>query len=97
MGQRKGVSQEAWSALIAEHSAGGGTIAAFCRERGLKVHRFHWHKRRLRGLGLAGGFREVALPVRSAIRVVIPGAGSHIEVERGFDAACLREVVQALQ
>ena len=43
------------------------------------------------------GFREIALPPRGGIRVVVNAESSHVEVERGFDAALLREVVQALQ
>ena len=97
MRQRKGLNHAAWRDLIEEHSAGDQTIAAFCLARGVKDHSFYWHRRRMQRAGSEAGFREVALPVGAAIRVVVPGAGSHIEVERGFDAQCLREVVQAFR
>jgi hypothetical protein len=97
MGKRKLMSQGAWRDLVEEQAAGGQTIAAFCRERGLKEHSFYRHKRRMRESGVGAGFREIALSTRASIRVVVNGQSSHVEVERGFDAALLREVMQALR
>ena len=97
MEKQKEMSHEAWLGVIAEHAEVGGTVAEFCRERGLKGHSFYWHKRRMLRDGGQRGFREVSLPARSTLRVVVPGAGVHVEVERGFDRHCLRAVVQALR
>ena len=97
MEKREKMSHDAWLAVIAEQAEVGGTVADFCRVRGLKDHSFYWHKRRmLRDTGQIG-FREVALPARSTLRVVVAESGVHVEVERGFDQHCLRAVVQALR
>jgi len=97
MGKRKKMSHEAWCELISEQSLVGESIQAFCAKRHLLEHSFYWHKRRMKREACGKGFREMALPVGGAIRVVVSETGSHIEVERGFDVACLRELVQALR
>ena len=97
MRKGKKLSHDAWRGLIDEQAAGEETIAAFCQDRGLREHGFYRHKRRMRESGVAAGFREIALPPRGGIRVVVNAESSHVEVERGFDAALLREVVQALR
>jgi len=97
MRKRKKVNAEAWGGLIAEQSAGDQTIAAFCQERELTEHSFYRHKRRIRESGEGAGFQEIALPTRATIRVVVNAESSHVEVERGFDAGLLRDVVQALR
>ena len=97
MGKRKTMSHEGWLGVIAEHAEVGGSVAEFCRERGLKDHSFYWHKRRMLRDGEQEGFREVRMPACSTLRVVVPGSGAHVEVERGFDGDCLRAVVQALR
>lgn len=96
MRQRKDRSHSEWCKLVAEQAAGEQTITAFCRDRGLVEHSFYHHKRRMRTES-GSGFHEVAAPTRSGIRVVVDAAGCGIEVQRGFDAQCLRAVVQALQ
>ena len=97
MAKRKKMSHEAWCELITEQSMGGESIRAFCAKRQLLEHSFYWHKRRMNRQACGKGFREVALPAAGAIRVVVLETGSHIEVERGFDVACFRELVQALR
>ena len=97
MRKGKKLSREAWRGLVAEQSSGDQTIAAFCREHGLTEHSFYRHKRRMRELGDGSGFEEIALPASVAIRVVVNAESTHVEVERGFDAALLRDVVQALR
>jgi transposase-like protein len=91
------MDHEAWLAVIAEHAEIGGTVADFCRERGLKSHSFYWHKRRMLRDSGQSGFRQVKLPAGSTLRVIVPGSGVHVEVDRGFDRDCLRAVVQALR
>jgi len=97
MRKQKVLSQDAWRGLIEEQAAGSQTIAAFCRDRGLKEHSFYRHKRRLRSSNTAGGFREIELPRRNTIRIVVNEGVSHVEVEPGFDEALLRAVVDALR
>ena len=97
MRKRKVLSQDAWRGLIQEQAAGDQTIAVFCRDRGLKEHSFYRHKRRLRESNTAAGFREIELPRRNAIRIVVSEGVSHVEVEAGFDAGLLRDVVDALR
>lgn len=97
MEKQEKMDHEAWLGVIAEHAEVGGSVRDFCRQRGLKDHSFYWHKRRmLREVGQQG-FREVKLSARSQLRVVVPGSGAHVEVERGFDRHCLRAVVRALR
>ncbi len=98
MRKQKKLSDEAWGELIREQSGSAQSISAFCREHGLKEYSFYRHKRLIKEeASKAGGFRELVMPTGASIRVVVDGASSHIEVERGFDAALLREVVGALR
>ena len=97
MRKRKVLSQDAWRGLIQEQAAGDQSIAVFCRDRGVKEHSFYRHKRRLRESHSSSGFREIELPRRKAIRLVVSEGVSYVEVERGFDAALLRDVVDALR
>jgi hypothetical protein len=97
MRKQKVLSEDAWRGVIDEQAAGSQTVVAFCRDRGLKEHSFYWHKRRLRESSPAAGFREIELPRRNTIRIVLSEGVSHVEVEAGFDAALLRDVVDALR
>lgn len=98
MRKQERMDHEAWRAVIAEHAKLGGTVRDFCWQRGLKDHSYYWHKRRMLRDGEQGGFRQVSLPGSSStLRVVVPGSGVHVEVERGFDRDCLRAVLEALR
>lgn len=97
MGGRKGLSHEGWCELIGEQSAGEQTISAFCRERGLAQHSFYCHRRRMREEMSSGGFQQISLSQGSGVRLMLDREGWRVEVRRGFDAACLREVVEALR
>jgi hypothetical protein len=97
MRKQKVLGQDTWRGLIEEQAAGEQSIAAFCRDRGLKEHSFYRHKRRLRESNTAAGFREIELPRRCAIRIVVNQGVSHVEVEAGFDPTLLRDVVDALR
>lgn len=97
MSKRKRRSHETWCELIAQQEAGEESIAGFCRKRGLALHSFHHHKHLQRERSVSGGFREVSLPVQSGLQVVIDEGTCRIEVQRGFDAECLRQVVAALR
>ena len=51
--------RELWRERIAQQEAGGQSIPAYCRERGLKEHAFYWWRRRLREQGTAVRFALV--------------------------------------
>jgi hypothetical protein len=97
MEKQEKMDHEAWLGVIAEHAEVGGTVREFCRQRGLKDHSFYWHRRRMLRDSGQGGFREVEVRGRTTLRVIVPGSGVHVEVERGFDRHCLRAVVEALR
>jgi hypothetical protein len=96
MGKRERLSHERWCELIERQAAGNQTVATFCQEQGITEHSFYRHKRRMREPG-GGGFREIALTGGTGIRIVVDSDSSHIEVERGFDAVLLRDVMAALR
>ena len=96
MKKRKGLSETRWCELIEQQSSGNQTIAAFCQEHGISENSFYRHKRQMRESG--GGFRELlAVSREPGIRIVVGPEVSHIEVQRGFDTALLREVMGALR
>ena len=104
MGKPKPEVRSRWSGLIAEQSQRGGTIEAFCRERGLTTSQFYTWRRRLRG-SAAERFLEVQVvkaagrPVpsnRGAIEVRL-AEGRCVLVEPGFDPEHLRAVMNALE
>lgn len=96
MSEAKSLSREQWQELIDEQEGSGLTIVAFCQERELGVHRFHYHKHKLREEALSGGFREVPASGTGTIRMIRGGSGWQVEVQRGFDAGCLRELLRVL-
>ena len=96
MRKREKLSHERWCELIQEQAAGNQTVATFCQEQGITEHSFYRHKRQMREAG-GGGFKEIALKGGTGIRVVVDSDSSHIEVDRGFDAALLRDVMAALR
>ena len=103
MRQRKAEEWAKWRGLVAEQMASGQSVAAFCRERGLRDWKFYEWKNLLRQAE-AGQF--VAVEVRPAEPAVEPPAavpGKAIEIrlargrslvaEPGFDAAHLRALL----
>jgi hypothetical protein len=90
--------------LAAEYEASGLTREAFCRERDLPLKtlcRYVTQYRRQK----AGALQsprfvqvELAAPARvtAAITVLLPG-GRRIEVNRGFDACTLRQLLTVLE
>ena len=96
MSEAKSLSREQWRELIAAQESAGVTIVAFCRERELSVHQFHYYRGRFREETSGGGFREVPDAARSAIRLVRVGRSWQVEIERGFDVGALRELLRAL-
>jgi hypothetical protein len=96
MGDMRRRSHAEWCALIQEQRSGEQTVLAFCRERTLAISAFHYHKRKMREDATAHGFRELTLPGRSGVRLILEAGTWQVDVQRGFDTTCLREVLRAL-
>src|SRR5690348_15266934 len=107
MRQRKAEAWGKWRGLVAEQSQSGQSVAAFCRERGLRSGQFFAWKKRLRD---AAAPKFVAVEVApgaetkwpapemsgGAIEVRLRG-GRSLVVEPGFDADHLRALVSVLE
>ncbi len=93
-----------WRGLVAEQGQSGRSVAAFCRERGLRASQFFAWKKRLRNDGAAQfvEVRPAVEPVRlstacnHAIEVRLAG-GRSLVVEPGFDAGHLRALLLVLE
>jgi hypothetical protein len=75
-----------WRRAVAEQEAGGQTIAAFCRERGLPVWKFcYWRKALQRPEGGVGCFVELKDPgqLRLPGRVWVEAGAWRVFVETG--------------
>lgn len=101
-------SQAEAEQLAAEFEASGLRRREFCRSRGLNVSTLDVYRKRLRqarGEG-SGAQRWVAVEVaggkpeagalKSGLAVVL-GQGRRIEVERGFDAGTLEQLLHLLE
>ena len=96
-GAGRAARREEWRRILSEQQASGRKVAVFCRERGIPGWKFcYWRK--VMTVGAAGGF--VQMQVRTS-----PEAATHVWVEvgrwrifvmPGFDAATLRQAVEAL-
>ena len=95
-----------WRGLVSEQGRSGQTVAAFCRERGLRESLFYDWKKRLRE-GEEAKFVEVRVKEPVERPHLTPGTGRAIEirlhkgrsllVEPGFDAHHLRALLAALE
>jgi hypothetical protein len=97
MVKRKARSHAEWLELIREQKTSAQGVGEFCRQRKLAEHSFYYHKRRMCEEAKGGGFQEVAAPQGRGVRIVVEAESSRVEVEPGFDAGCLREVMRALR
>ena len=90
--------------MVAEQGQSGRSVAAFCRERGLRASQFFAWKKRLRNDGAAQfvEVRPAVEPMRlstacnHAIEVRLAG-GRSLMVEPGFDAGHLRALLLVLE
>jgi hypothetical protein len=93
-----------WRRLVSEQIASGQTVAAFCRDRGLRDWQFYDWKKRVRGAEAA---KFVAVEV-AAVAKQAPAAadraievrlsrGRSIVIEPGFDAGHLRALLSVLE
>ena len=90
------LSPEQWQTLIDEQVDSGQSVAEFCRQQGMAVHRFRYWKRKNLEQAQGRGFRELPLCGASGVRMVFEGARWQVEVDRGFDEQCLRQVLGVL-
>ncbi len=87
-----------WRTLVEKHAESGMSGAAFCKEEQINSQLFYTWRRRFRHDSSTGEFIRL-LPAsktaRSGIRINLDH-GISLEVERGFDALTLREIIDAL-
>src|SRR5260370_3500626 len=105
MGHHKEEDLLRWRGLVSEQGASGTSVAAFCRDRGLRDWQFYEWKKRLRS-SVAAPFIAVEVASTEAASVQ-PGQMSGIEirhrrgwslmVEPGFDANHLRRLLAVLE
>ena len=93
-----------WRGLVSEQIASGETVAAFCRDRGLRDWQFYDWKKRVREVGAP---KFVAVEVTAvakqgpaatgrAIEVRLP-RGRSLVIEPGFDAHHLCALLSVLE
>ena len=95
-----------WRGVVSEQSQSGQTVAAFCRDRGIRDSQFYDWKKRVRE-GEAAKFVEVKVKEPSEPRTPAPmrypaievrlNKGRSLLVELGFDASHLRALLAVLE
>jgi transposase-like protein len=93
-----------WRGLVSEHIASGQTVAAFCRDRGLRDWQFYDWKKRIRegkaakfvAVEVAAVAKQAPAATGGAIEVRLP-RGRSIVIEPGFDAHHLRALLSVLE
>jgi len=92
--------REYWRKLIAEQTESGQPIRAFCRERKLSEHSFHWWRRQLRDnrpvrfalLEARAPNATGAMPLELLLKT-----GERLCIGNGVDSATLRVVLDAVR
>jgi len=95
-----------WRELVSEQLSSGQTVAAFCRDRGIRASQFYDWKKRVRE-SEAAKFVEVRVkesseqrkpaPERSPAIAICLTKGRSLLVEPGFDASNLRALLAVLE
>jgi len=93
-----------WRRLVSEQIVSGQTVAAFCRDRGLRDWKFYDWKKRVReaeaakfvAVEVAAVAEQAPASAGSAIEVRLPRARSLV-VQPGFDAGHLRALLSVLE
>ena len=105
---REGITEHRakWRGLVLEQFSSGQTVAAFCRERGIRAAQFYDWKKRIRE-GEASKFVEVRVKESSEQGKPAPGhypaievrlnSGRSLVVEPGFDSSHLRSLLAVLE
>ena len=102
MNKSQGLGPDEWRQIIDGQGPSGLTVAAYCRDRGIKDSAFYAWKRRLRSPAKPNrssvpAFVEVEPPkTPSAIEICLHGE-RRLLVHRGFDRDLLIEVVRAVE
>ncbi len=105
MGQHKEEDLERWRDLVSEQVASGRSVAAFCRDRGLRGWQMYEWKKRLRATEMTP---FLAVEVASAEGPTAESGkmsgieirhrrGWSVMVEPGFDAGHLRRLLAVLE
>jgi len=91
-------SPQEWHALVEEMSSSGLSAAEFCRGHAIPVWQMRHRLRKVKdGAGAPGGFVEIERGGSDPAEGLWVEAGRfRIRVVRGFDAALLRRVAEAL-
>ena len=106
MGYNEEEALARWRGLVSDQGASGRSVAAFCRERGLREWQFYeWKKRLRRSVGspfIAVEVRSPEAPRHAASAQIAGielrhGHGWSLMVEAGFDADHLRRLLSVLE
>ena len=105
MGQHKEADLARWRGLVTEQVASGMSVAAFCRDRGLRDWQFYEWKKRLRPTEVAPFIAVEVASTEAASAQPAPMSGLEIRhrrgwsviVEPGFDANHLRRLLAVLE
>ena len=91
--------REEWQRVIAAQQTSGQKAAAFCRERGIPVWKFCYWRKALSGEAAdGGGFVQmrVSAAQEATAQVWVETGRWRVCVTPGFDAATLKQAVEAL-
>ena len=105
MGQHKEADLARWRGLVSEQVASGRSVAAFCRDRGLREWQLYEWKKRLRCSAAAPFIAVEVASTEAASAQPAPMSGLEIRhrggwsviVEPGFDASHLRRLLAVLE
>jgi len=105
MGQSGEEAVARWRGLVLEHVASGKSVAAFCRDRGLRAWQLYEWKKRLRPSEEAAFVAVNVASAEAASTQPAPMLGIEVRhrrgwsliVEPGFDARHLRRLLAVLE
>jgi hypothetical protein len=105
MGHYREEDLSRWRAVVSEQVSSGKSVAAFCRERGLREWQLHEWKKRLRkseatsfvAVEVAVPSAPAPAPMRSVGIELRHRRGWSLMVEPGFDAAHLHRLLSVLE
>ena len=105
MGQHKEDDLARWRGLVSEQVGSGKSVAAFCRDRGLREWQLYEWKKRLRPSEAAPFIAVEVASTEASWAQPAPASGIEIRhrrgwslvVEAGFDASHLRRLLAVLE